>query len=89
MNYERSKSFRRDYRKLPAHVQEKVLKALMLFEQNSRHPSLQTHIIRGTKNPKVFEGYVDQNYRFTFHYEDDTVVFRRVGPHSVIDEESP
>jgi mRNA-degrading endonuclease RelE of RelBE toxin-antitoxin system len=89
MKYERSKNFRRDFRKLPQHIQQKVLKALLLFEENPRHPSLQTHIIRGAGNPKVFEGYVDRNYRFTFHYEDDTVVFRRVGPHSIIDQESP
>ena len=52
-----------------------------------------THLFRlilfgGTKNPKLFEGYLDVEYRFTFHYEEDTIVYRRIGSQSVIDEEA-
>lgn len=88
MEYKYLQSFRDDYKKLPPQIQERVKKALELFEQNQRHPSLQTHPIRGTSNPKIFEGYISKSYRFTFHYGEDSIIFRRVGPHNVVDQES-
>ena len=88
MQYKYAESFRRDYRKLPEDIKAKASKALKLFAENSRHPSLKTHKIKGTKNPTVFEGYIDAGYRFTFHYEEDAVVYRRIGLHKIIDEEA-
>ena len=88
MRYKRTKSFKKDYRHLPADIQEKAKKAFDLFRENQRHPSLKTHKIEGTSNPEKFEGYIDGSYRFTFHYEDDVIVFRRIGPHSIIEEEA-
>ena len=37
--------------------------------------------------PGVWEGRIDIRYRFTFHYEDDTCVFRNIGPHVIIERE--
>jgi mRNA-degrading endonuclease YafQ of YafQ-DinJ toxin-antitoxin module len=90
MKYKSTRKFQEDYQKLTPELKEKAKKVFRLFQDNPRHPSLQTHSIRGTKNPKIFEGYVDRNsgYRFTFHYEEDTVVFRRIGPHKIIDKEA-
>lgn len=88
MEYKALRSFWRDYRNLPPKLQEKAKKAFALFKQNPHHPSLQTHPIRGTSNPKIFEGYLDRGYRFTFHYEEGAVVFRRIGSHDIIDEEA-
>ena len=90
MRYILTEKFRRDLKQLPDEVRKKARKAIELFKENQRHPSLQTHKILGTSNPTKFEGYIDRKrgYRFTFHYEDDAVVFRRAGPHSIIDEEA-
>ncbi len=88
MQYKRTKSFKKDYQRLPADIQDGAKKAFEAFRQNPRHSSLHTHKIRGTSNPTIWEGYIDKGYRFTFHYEGDTVVFRRIGPHSIIDEEA-
>lgn len=88
MEYKTTKSFWEDYKALPPELQEKAKKNFELFKENPRHPSLQTHQIRGTDNPKIFEGYLDKGYRFTFEYGEDSVIFRRIGPHSIIDEEA-
>lgn len=88
MRYKPLKSFWEDYAELTPELQERADKAFELFKENPRHPSLQTHHIRGTRKPKVYEGYVTKSCRFTFHYRGDTIVFRRIGPHSVIDEEA-
>lgn len=88
MEYKATKSFWEDYKNLPPELKEKAKKNFELFKQNQRHPSLQTHHIKGTSNPKVYEGYLDKGYRFTFHYEEGSVVFRRIGSHGIIDEEA-
>lgn len=36
----------------------------------------------------VWEGRVDIHYRFTFHYEGDTVVFRNIGHHDILDKKT-
>jgi len=52
-----------------------IRKAVILLEDNPRHPGLQTHIIYSIKGPsgeKVFEAYAQQNtpsaYRIFFYY---------------------
>lgn len=42
--------------------------------QNTRHPGLQTHKVKG--HPGVFEAYVNMANRVTFHYEGDKIVLR-------------
>lgn len=83
-----SKDFRKDFRSLPKQIQQKIEKALLLFQDNQRHPSLQVKAIQGTNKPKVYEGRIDLHYRFTFHYEDNAVILRRAGPHNIIDKEA-
>jgi mRNA-degrading endonuclease RelE of RelBE toxin-antitoxin system len=86
MIYKASKQFWKDYQELPPEIQKKAKNAFSQFKANPRHPSLETHPIRGTRNPKIFEGYITKSYRFTFHYDVDSVVFRRIGDHSIIDK---
>ena len=88
MQYRVQPSFLEDFDQLPEEIKKKVRNVLRLFPENTRHPSFESHRIRGTKNPKRFEGYVDKKYRFTFHYEKNLLVFRRVGDHSIVDIES-
>lgn len=75
-------TFKKDYQKLPAEIQNKVDKQLMFLSENPGHPSLNLHPIRGTKG--IWEGYVDHQYRFTFEIEEDFYVLRKVGPHNII-----
>ncbi len=61
-----------------------IVKCVALLGENPRHPSLQTHPVRGTRNPKVFEAYVDMKNRVTFHWEGDTIVLRNNCHHDII-----
>ena len=67
MIYRRTERFRDAFRALPADIQKKTLKALALFGQNQRHPSLQVKKIKGRDG--IWEARVDQKYRFTVHFE--------------------
>jgi len=76
------KTFKKDYKNLHAEVKEKVDKQLAFLLSNPNHPSLNLHPVRGTKG--IWEGYVDQQYRFTFEIEGDYYILRKVGSHDVI-----
>ena len=85
MIFRRSERFKRAFRVLPANIQKKALKAFALFAENPRHPSLQIKKIKGFE--AVWEGRIDRQYRFTFHYETPAYgeevicVFRNVDNH--------
>jgi len=46
------------------------------------HPSVRVKKIQGTHDR--WEGSVTMKYRFTFHFEADTVVFRSIGTHAIL-----
>lgn len=76
------KTFKKDYKKLPGEIKEKVDKQMEFLLKNPNHPSLNLHPIRGTKG--IWEGYVDYQYRFTFEIESDYYILRKVGSHDII-----
>jgi mRNA-degrading endonuclease RelE of RelBE toxin-antitoxin system len=84
MKYRRLPTFKKNFSRLPQDIQLKAGKAFLLFRQNPNHPSL--HVKRMEGMPGVWEGRVDIHYRFTFHYEGDTVVLRNIGPHDILDK---
>lgn len=43
-----------------------------------------THHVRGTKNPKVFEAYVDMKNRVSWHWDDGAIVLRNHCNHDII-----
>jgi len=56
---------------LPQGVYLQLQKQVLLLEQNPRHPSLKTHVVKnavGSLGGKIFEGYVNKQYRFTWEY---------------------
>jgi plasmid maintenance system killer protein len=67
MIFRRTRRFLSAFQALPPDVQKKMLKALALFGQDQRHPSLQVKKIQGRDG--IWEARVDQKYRFTWHYE--------------------
>ncbi len=86
MIFRRFRSFASDYKRLPKDIQDRVDEAILLFEQNPRHPSLQIKKMKGTKN--IWEARVTSSYRFTFDWEGDVVTFRRVGTHDILKKET-
>ena len=79
------RTFQRDYKKLPRHIQKETDNALRLLADNPRHPSLRIKKMQGTKG--IWEGSVTMAYRFTFHLEGNTVVLRRIGTHDILKKE--
>lgn len=77
-----TKTFIRDYRKLPPGLQETVDKQLELLLSNQRHPSLNIKKMSDPRN--IWEGRATASYRFTFQVEGDVYVLRRVGTHDTL-----
>ena len=83
MKIRRTDRFRRDYQKLPAHVQQRVDQKLRFLLRDPRHPSLRIHKVRGVAG--LWEFSVTMNYRVLFEMAEGYLVLLGVGPHSIID----
>lgn len=80
--YRFSDAFKKQYKKLPQEIQNAFKEKLNLFLADSLHPSLRIKKIQGVQNR--WEGSVTMKYRFTFHYDEKTVVFRTIGTHDIL-----
>lgn len=78
------KRFKRDLHKKSAALRGAILETVHRLGENPRHQSLQTHHVRGTKNPKVFEAYVDMKNRVSWHWDDGAIVLRNHCNHDII-----
>ena len=76
--------FLKDYRSLPPFTQKAFDKALKFLLQNPRHPSLRAKRLPGTL---IFYSRITKSYRFTFQYEDETMILRRAGTHDILNSE--
>jgi len=76
------KSFKKSLDKKEPLLRASILDCLHTLSDNPRHPSLQTHKVRGT--PGVFEAYVDKANRVTFQYGNDCIVLRNHCNHDII-----
>lgn len=79
MKVARTETFINDYEKLSRDMRERFIKQLRLFQDNIKHPSLGIKKIKGTNG--IFEGRVTKSCRFTFHFEKDCIIFRKIGDH--------
>jgi len=84
MIFRRTARFAKAFCALPREIQEKALKVFALFQQDPCHPSLVVKKLKGSRD--IWEGRIDQSYRFTFHYEKNeagrvTCVFRNTDNH--------
>jgi mRNA interferase RelE/StbE len=77
-----TKTFVRDYRKLPSDIQETVDKHLDLLLSNQRHPSLNIKKMIDPRN--IWEGRITASYRFTFQIKNDIYILRKVGTHDTL-----
>jgi len=89
MKYQRTARFKKAIKTLPKTIRAKIPKAFQLFQNNPQHPSLGVKKLKGREN--LWEGRIDDFYRFTFEYQEDpktgetVCVFRNVGRHDIID----
>ena len=77
-----TKTFIRDYRKLPQDIQDLTDKRLGVLLSNSKHPSLNLKKMKDPRN--IWEGRITLSYRFTFQITGDIYVLRKVGTHDVL-----
>lgn len=59
-----------------------VLRCIKRLEVNPRHPGLHTHRVQGTTD--VWEAYVDEGNRVTFHYAEGDIVLRNHCNHDTL-----
>jgi mRNA-degrading endonuclease RelE of RelBE toxin-antitoxin system len=85
-SFQFTKSFKKQYKKLPKEIQKAFDQKLQLFLQDISHPSLRTKRIQGTTDR--WEGSVTMKYRFTFQFSNNTLIFRAIGSHDIILKES-
>ena len=79
MPVEFTNRFVKQYLRLPIAIQRKVDKALLLLDTDYRKPGLRSHPVEGTR--RIFEAYVDRQYRMTFERSGDTFIMRNVDNH--------
>jgi mRNA-degrading endonuclease RelE of RelBE toxin-antitoxin system len=82
MKIQTTRPFDRDYQDLPDTVKDQADKQLTLFLDNPRHPSLNIKKVKG--HPRIWEGRITKSYRFTFQFEGDFYVLRRIGTHDIL-----
>lgn len=82
MTIRRTKSYVKQYTKLPERVRKKVDKQLARLIQNIRHPSLNAKKMSGRND--IWEARVDIHHRMTFQFANDMIVLRQVGAHDVL-----
>ena len=71
---------------MPHEIRQALNEKLTLFITDMLHPSLRIKKIQGVQNR--WEGSITMKYRFTFHFDEDTVVFRTIGTHDILIRDS-
>jgi mRNA-degrading endonuclease RelE of RelBE toxin-antitoxin system len=77
--FERTSRFKRAAKRLTAQDRERLVKALMLYDENASHPSLGVKRIQGTRD--IWEGRASDSLPFTFQKIEGGIVLRNVGAH--------
>lgn len=75
-------AFKRSAKKKDMPLQRAIARCVELLADNPRHPGLQAHRMQG--QPGVWEAYVDQANRVTFHYDGSTIVLRKNCNHDIL-----
>ncbi|HDO23696.1 MAG TPA: hypothetical protein ENG99_00570 [bacterium] len=77
-----TKSFERDYKKLPTKIQKQLDKQLTFLLTNSKYPSLRIKKMEGYFD--ILEGRISKNYRFTFQIKKEAYYIHRAGTHKIL-----
>lgn len=82
MNIYYSKTFQKQYKKLPLQVKLLAEKKESIFRLDPYDPSLKTHKLTGElKDNYAFS--ISYHWRIVFHFEEDKIIFDAVGTHEV------
>lgn len=73
--------FKRYLKELSTIEQKQSSKALRLLAENPKHPSLQTHKVKGTP---FIEAYVNKDIRLIFEANGDTLILHAIGHHDIL-----
>jgi mRNA-degrading endonuclease RelE of RelBE toxin-antitoxin system len=68
MRFIRSTQFKRNYKKAPPAIQERIKKALHLLAQDTHHPSLRAKIVDPGK--RIWQARVNGGWRFYFQVDE-------------------
>ncbi|MFH0792144.1 MAG: type II toxin-antitoxin system mRNA interferase toxin, RelE/StbE family [bacterium] len=80
-----AKTFKKDFQELSQEIKLITQKKLELFVNDFRHPSLRIKKMEGLNN--IWEGRINDNYRFTFQVDGDICILRRIGSHNILKKE--
>lgn len=78
---ERTRHFKKQYRRLDPAVQKRFKKALANFVENEAYPSLR--VKRMTHVANVWEARIDGQFRFTFSRTINGIILRAIGTHEI------
>lgn len=85
--YRFTRQFEESLAAQPDDIVDLFEKKLGIFLTNMFHPSFRTKKIKGLKRTLIWEASLTMNYRFTFQIaKDDTIIFRNIGRHSILDK---
>jgi len=84
-SYQFSRRFKKEYKALHKDIQKAFDEKLSLLLNNMSHPSLRIKRIQGTKDR--WEGSITMNYRFTFEFSGNTILFRTIGTHDILNRQ--
>ena len=77
-----TRTFIKNYRRLPKRIQSATDKQLERLLSDPEHPSLN---VKKMKDPReIWEGRVTESYRFTFQIQEDSYILRKVGSHDIL-----
>ena len=82
--YRFTRQFEESLATQPGDIIDLFEKKLEIFLTNMFHPSFRTKRIKGLRRKVIWEASLTMDYRFTFQIgEDDTIIFRNIGKHSI------
>jgi mRNA-degrading endonuclease RelE of RelBE toxin-antitoxin system len=82
MRLQPTKTFAKNFHKLPENIKKAVHKQLALLLSNPRHPSLNFKKMQDPRD--IWEARISDSYRFTFQIKGDIYILRKVGTHDIL-----
>ena len=74
--------FKKDYSRLTPQMRERASQTLRRFSADTRQPGLHIKKMEGVAD--IWEIRVSENYRITFQFVREGVLFRRIGTHNIL-----
>lgn len=82
LNIYYSRDFKEQWEKLPQEIKDSAIEKQKIFKENSLHPSLRLHPLKG-KLKGMWSISINMQYRIIFQLEEKDVVFVSIGKHDI------